>query len=749
MISVVPNSSNFEFSRTAWEAHANLPPVERLRSIRADLRAALRRHFGFNEFNPGQEDVTRCLLSDADILYTQSTGAGKSLPVQLDALVRQDGFTIFVSPLIALMRDQVQGLAANRIPAAAIHSLITEQERDAVYACIRSGTLRMVYVSPERLTTKEFHDGIGGRKVTRLAVDEAHCVSMWGHDFRPQYQSIPRARGSLGNPPIAALTATAPPGVRRDIIEMLRMQGAVELHGNLDRPELSFHRRIFKSNAERQAELVSLVQDAVSRRRPILIYCAQIRTVEELSQLLLGRGIRTEKYFGRGMNDADRNGSQDRFVSGESLVMLATKAFGMGVDKRDVRTTVFFELPASIEDCFQGAGRTSRDGEHGDVYLFFTPFDVTVQRSFSNSANPLPGYIRTQFTRLYSRAETRAGEALPSRSSYLQGLMPSQMYADPRAQALFVASLGMLEMFGLIYTERGRIYFLRRPDEFTDQTFPITPEICQRKYDLGRRSLQGIMYIATDTDRDVRQTLLEHMRHDTVLDRAAGTDPLILVGNNIAHRTAILGALAEGDLEMSDLTKHLAGERKSAICGFGGLSNLRDGYERRLEVDMLEEIGLIRRVRVGTKTIVSITEAGLARLEAEDDVAIRALQLAGVGLRTISSTTELKNRMHHPAGKSVLREALGDWWRSAKRHMENPREKRLQLEAFRAEDFSILGDRLNGESLVRDFIGLKSRGKVPSEEDCERVFRYLFPEDFVSRSALAEPAEAEGLADGD
>ena len=330
--------------------------------------------FGFSEFRPGQRQIIDAVASGENVLAIMPTGGGKSLCFQLPALLN-DGLTVVISPLIALMRDQVRGLKAAGVAAGAITSGNTQSEIDTVFSQITSGDLKLLYVAPERLASSKIQNTLRKSNVRCLAVDEAHCVSQWGHDFRPDYLLIGKLRHSLGVH-LCAFTATADNETQEEIIERL-FGGAdpkVFLRG-FDRPNiyLSF---VPKDNPRRQ------IMNFVDKRKGQsgIIYCGTRAKTESLAQALEEAGHNSCYYHG-GMDSDRRKVVESRFVLEDGLVVVATVAFGMGVDKPDIRWVVHADLPKSIEGYYQEIGRAGRDGSHAETLTLYGADDIRFRRN--------------------------------------------------------------------------------------------------------------------------------------------------------------------------------------------------------------------------------------------------------------------------------------------------------------------------------------------------------------------------------
>ncbi|MBX5440554.1 MAG: RecQ family ATP-dependent DNA helicase [Solirubrobacteraceae bacterium] len=332
-----------------------------------DPRAALQELFGFDAFRPGQEAAVRAALEDRDVLVVMPTGAGKSLCYQLPALMRRD-LTIVVSPLVSLMQDQVEALARISPEVALINAQAGAEANRIALERARLGQLRLLYVAPERFSSRSFLDGIHGVDVGLFVVDEAHCVSQWGHDFRPDYFRLADAAQWLGAKAIVASTATATPQVARDIAARLRLRDPVQVSTGFDRPNLTFAVVPCRTAADKERRIAAALEDPAAR--PAIVY-AGTRSATEVLADRLARELDTEVLaYHAGMGREARATAQRRFMDGEVDVVVATNAFGMGVDKADVRTVCHASVPGSLEAYYQEAGRAGRDGRPARALLF-------------------------------------------------------------------------------------------------------------------------------------------------------------------------------------------------------------------------------------------------------------------------------------------------------------------------------------------------------------------------------------------
>ena len=341
-----------------------------------EANGILRDVFGFDSFRPGQEKVVSALLSGRDVIGVMPTGAGKSVCYQVPALAL-GGTTVVVSPLIALMRDQVEHLLARGVPAAYINSSLTQEQQEEVADRAEAGEYRILYVAPERLATGRFLDVASALDVPLVAIDEAHCISSWGDDFRPSYKKIGSFLDSLPRRPlVAAFTATATRPVQLDIEESLGIDGCEKVIGGFDRPNIRFSSIKLKDGGKK-----SFLVDFARRRRGQsgIVYCTTRKAVDSVSAFLGEAGICAVRYHA-GMRTPAREAAQEAFMRGEADVVVCTCAFGMGVDKPDVRYVVNYNLPLSVEDFYPDAGRAGRDGLPSESILLWHARDYRTEK---------------------------------------------------------------------------------------------------------------------------------------------------------------------------------------------------------------------------------------------------------------------------------------------------------------------------------------------------------------------------------
>jgi len=393
-----------------------------------NLPDTLKKYFGYDQFRPLQEEIIRDALAGRDVFVLMPTGGGKSLCFQLPALIR-DGLTIVVSPLISLMKDQVDALQTSGIAATYLNSTLNREEAKARWRGLHRGEYRMLYVAPERLMLETFLERALNWNIAQVAIDEAHCISEWGHDFRPEYRELKKLRKHLPDVPLMALTATATERVRVDIIKELQLRDPCCYVASFNRPNLTY-RVVPKSVPYEQ--LLAFV-----RSRPNdsgIVYCASRKSTESLARDLNEDGVRAKPYHA-GLTAAERTKHQDSFLRDHVRVVTATIAFGMGINKPNVRFVVHYDLPKNIESYYQETGRAGRDGLPSECVLLFSPNDVAKQLHFIDEKSESEARIaRTQLRQMVNYAETREcrrgvllayfGEAYPADDQTVGGHRP-------------------------------------------------------------------------------------------------------------------------------------------------------------------------------------------------------------------------------------------------------------------------------------------------------------------------------------
>ena len=407
-----------------------------------EIMELLKLHYGFDGFRAGQEQVIDNILEEKSTVVIMPTGGGKSLCFQLPALVL-DGVTFVVSPLIALMKDQVDNLENIGIPATFINSSISPSETSMRLNAVKNGAYKLLYIAPERFYSQEFLNALKDVKVSLFAIDEAHCVSQWGHDFRPAYLRIKNAIEFLDNPTVIALTATATPKVKNDIIKQLDLKNPEIVITGFARPNLQFG--VIQA---KEAQKSQFTLDAINGLPDEcgIIYVSTRARVDSLLQFLLGNNIEAAGYHA-GMDVCDREWVQNNFLSGKVKIIVATNAFGMGIDKSDVRYVVHYDMPGTIESYYQEAGRAGRDGKQSFCLLLFNSRDRALHEFFIKGDNPPANVIREIYNLLLS---------YESDSVLITYAELSDMLLDDMPDMAIGTSLKILEKEGYIARSREK-----------------------------------------------------------------------------------------------------------------------------------------------------------------------------------------------------------------------------------------------------------------------------------------------------
>ena len=410
----------------------------------SDSLSILKEVFGYENFLPGQFEVIQSVLSEVDTLAVRPTGAGKSLCFQIPALMLE-GLTIVVSPLLALMKDQIDALERQGVASDAINSnqSISEQS-DIIHRAI-TGEIKLLYVAPERFSNRQFLSAMAGCEISLLVVDEAHCISEWGHDFRPSYNDLGVFRRRLGIPQIVALTATADEKVRNDIVQRLGLVKPNVLVSSFDRPNLKFGTVRVRNQKQKREKIAELLEK--NNGESAIVYCATRKRVEELTRWLQDKKIRCARYHA-GLEVEDRIRIQDAFARDSLPTIVATNAFGLGIDKPDVRLVIHHDMPESIEAYYQEAGRAGRDGLPAECTLFFAPHDRRIREFFIDMAHP----TKEVLVRVYEKLSEYDGESV-----FVNDLFPDEEVAGLNAAIQFFENIGAIAKTGYFVRIRNRI----------------------------------------------------------------------------------------------------------------------------------------------------------------------------------------------------------------------------------------------------------------------------------------------------
>lgn len=404
----------------------------------SQLEQLLKANFPFSSFRGEQEVILRQVWDGKNLLALMPTGMGKSLCFQFPAKLRE-GLVVVISPLIALMQDQVLKAQELKIPATFLSSTLNREERESRQERLARGEYKLIYVTPERFRKPEFLAAVRQRKIQLLAVDEAHCISQWGHDFRPDYSRVGEFRGLLGDPPTLALTATATPEVQKDILKKLNMSEAPIISGGIERSNLAMRVHDVYGLDEKIRGVIGLRHQHL--QSAAIIYCSLIQTLRKTSAALQSLNLPHLVYHGD-LSPQERKRNQKAFISEETPLMIATPAFGLGIDKRNVHLLIHMEVPNALESYFQEAGRAGRDGAESECHLFYDQEDVSIQMEFLKWSHPEPEFIR----KLYQLIEEKRLQVDQDGFDFLREQMNFKNRRDFRVEA----AVSILERWGCL-----------------------------------------------------------------------------------------------------------------------------------------------------------------------------------------------------------------------------------------------------------------------------------------------------------
>jgi ATP-dependent DNA helicase RecQ len=607
-----------------------------------DALASLRQHFGFENFREGQREVIGSILEGKDAVVVMPTGSGKSLCYQLPAMIL-DGVTLVVSPLIALMKDQVDALQARGLPATFINSSISEPEQRARIDALRRREHKLVYIAPERFRSSRFNAALQQIPISLFAVDEAHCISTWGHDFRPDYLRLRNVIKSLNKVQTLALTATATPYVRSDIVQQLGLNRPQTFVSGFDRPNLSIE--VVHTERERQ-KIASIKNLARQVNGSGIIYASTRKAVEQVGGKLKALDLRVSEYHA-GMSDAMRVRAQDDFMSGRTQMIVATNAFGMGIDKPDIRFVVHYQMPGSIEAYYQEIGRAGRDGLPSTCVLLFNYADKNTHDFFIEGSYPDISVIKQVYDSLAAielrKIELSTPEIARRAGESNEMAVQSALYVLERAGHIQRTAPALNR--GGRGAQQGRSIIML--DSAPVAKLNVNPEDLSRRGELERRKLRAMIDFCY-TDRCYRAHILNYFG-DRKSERLCGT-----CGNCKPHTSAPI-ASAPDDSSPRELTAdELLRVRKILACA----KRMNGRFGKKMLVGTLR--GSAAK-QVITAKLNELSTYGLLKDMAQDEletyidalVSARCLRVKPGAYPTIS-TTELGDRVMREQDQIML-----------------------------------------------------------------------------------------------
>jgi ATP-dependent DNA helicase RecQ len=619
-----------------------------------DALASLQKHFGFDDFREGQREVIGSILEGKDAVVVMPTGSGKSLCYQLPAMIL-DGATLVVSPLIALMKDQVDALRARGLPATFINSSISDSEQRARIDALRRHEHKLVYVAPERFRSSRFNSALQQVPISLFAVDEAHCISTWGHDFRPDYLRLRNVIRSLGKVQTLALTATATPYVRSDIIQQLGLNQPQTFVSGFDRPNLS----IEVVHTEKEKEKISRIR-ALAQRIPGsgIIYASTRKAVEQVGDKLKAANLSVSVYHA-GMSDAVRIKAQDDFMNGRTQMIVATNAFGMGIDKPDIRFVVHYQMPGSIEAYYQEIGRAGRDGLPSTCVLMFNYADKNTHDFFIEGSYPDISIIKQVYDMLAAtelrRIELSTTEIARRSGERNEMAVQSALYVLERAGHIQRTAPALNR--GGRGAQQGRSILMLDTEPATQ--LRVDPRDVARRGELERRKLRAMIDFCY-TDYCYRAHILNYFgdrNHERQCGTCGNCKPTTIAPSYQAdlEEERISAPALPGDLTPRAVKDHeLLRVRKILACAkrmngrFGKkmlVSTLRGSASKQVLTAGLNELS--------TYGLLKDMSADDLQLYIEALVESGCLKVKGGAYPTIS-TTELGDRVMREQERVVL-----------------------------------------------------------------------------------------------
>lgn len=689
-------------------------------SSQGSLELLLKDRFGISSLREGQGEVIHAALGNDNILVNKPTSWGKSLCYQAPAAIEHANtgrLTIVISPLLALIREQALRLEKQGISVAYLDSLMNPQEQAAQSELIRNKATAIAYISPERFRTEAFKQLAREREIARVVVDEAHCVSMWGHDFRPSYLDIPKTCRELGNPPLSLFTATAPVIVRDDIVSVMGFtEGAYQYFtANPDRPNLTFERIRVYGLEQKLETLQTLLLEASRASKPTIVYFGRKADLEEVALRLEAIKIPTLRYHAS-MEQDERKENQDRFMAGKCPIMLATSAFGMGIDKRDVRNVIHFSFPKSLEDYYQEAGRAGRDGEPAHCILLFNPRESWRAQTRLEWSNPSLDSIKQLYCRLWNARKQQPDGTVDSYFDLDRYFLDTHQ-SNPSVQETTRAAFSILQEYGLIQVYGRRVRFPVTPEMFEKTgDFPLSRTLLDQKKFRDMERLAVMTYYAWDTDREPRAILMDHFSHNTVAALARNRN---FLDRNMIEKSFVdfaLSRLRDADYKLADLSKDFRDAAQEPGSPFAELNGLT-AQEVRADIEHLASLGYARILKIAEETYVTLDNRGDEQLK-----------VLGVPVTPCSSWQELSRRLYSPQSKKIIKEGLESWFDLER---SNCRETQwwAAIEVFLDRRFEFFGEKISGKEMVEKYFRRKytrQKGINPIKRHAREFLNYVF-----------------------
>lgn len=627
----------------------------------AAARTVLEQTFGLAEFRPGQGEVVAAAESGADVLFVAPTGSGKSIAYWVPGIVA-GGLTIVVSPLIALMVDQVARLTQLGVPAACLHSQMDASERTEAMARAEDAELRFLYLAPERLGSPGFLDWMHRLTVGRFVVDEAHCISSWGHDFRPDYRRLSSAIAACGRPPVGAFTATATPRVRLDIVESLGLQRPVGKVTGFVRENLTMSVVRCRGKKEKRERLLERIRPGAGRA---LVYCGKRASADEVAQLLSEAGVVAASYHGA-LDGDERQSVYEQFAASRSRVIAATSAFGMGVDFPDIRQVIHYDFPGSLEEYYQQAGRAGRDGQPSECILFYSPQDRQLQEFFIEQAYPDRDTVRDVYREML-REGTGWIQDWPSR-------LPTVDASAVRAATALLGRAGVVEPDGAIRRLTGAPVDFEEQAQLKQHAYARVTQVMDYARSRGCRHARIADYFGEEgVARTCRacDNCLSPAGVEMVTVSAPDVEAAL---SCVARFSDHLGAarialILRGDLDAWATSKPWVAE----LPFFGALREWKLERVRDL-ISALVELGMVARGH-SEKPTLSLTDNGRAVLAGNDTCLVELEPESAPGRATqgrLRPSSKALGASDLDAEALALLEALRKWRLETARRTEVP-----------------------------------------------------------------------------